>query len=218
MEAAFWLERWAQRQIGFHQSEVHEDLLRYGERFLDGGPHRILVPLCGKSVDLLHLARLGHDVVGVELAEDAVRELFAEAGRAPEVRVEGAYRVYRAENLEVRVGDVFALEGRFDRVWDRAALVALDPPRRARYARLLTDLLRPGGVMLLNAFRYTGHKPGPPHSVPEHELAGHYAGSFRIELLGARDRIADEERWRAAGLSEWAESTWWLERRQPAAG
>jgi thiopurine S-methyltransferase len=217
MEASFWLERWAQRQIGFHQADVHADLLRFGDRFLAGGPHRILVPLCGKTVDLAHLAGLGHEVVGVELSEDAVRELFSEAGLAPEVTTEGAYRAYRGAGLTVLAGDVFALasgsHGTFDRVWDRAVLVALDPARRARYARLLTDLVRPGGVMLLNAFRYTGHKPGPPHSVPEHELAAHYRDAFRMELLDASDRIDQEARWREAGITEWAESTWWLERR-----
>jgi hypothetical protein len=41
MEASFWLSRWEQNKTGFHEPEVHEDLLKYGERWLSlasGGP------------------------------------------------------------------------------------------------------------------------------------------------------------------------------------
>ena len=38
----------------------------------------VLVPLCGKSLDLIHLHSLGHNVIGVEWIEQACLEFFSE--------------------------------------------------------------------------------------------------------------------------------------------
>ena len=43
----------------------------------------MFVPLCGKSLDLRHLASLGHEVVGVELSPIAVRRSSIDSGAAP---------------------------------------------------------------------------------------------------------------------------------------
>ena len=59
MELDFWLERWNNNQIGFHQPQVNPYLIYfYGEK----GPSpeqreklKVFVPLCGKSKDLLWL-------------------------------------------------------------------------------------------------------------------------------------------------------------------
>ena len=39
---------------------------------------RILIPLCGKSFDLLWLSSNGHQVVGVEFAADVIVQFFDE--------------------------------------------------------------------------------------------------------------------------------------------
>ena len=56
-------------------------------------------------------------------------------------------------DITLYLGDFFKLDqppaagavGRFDAVWDRAALVAVDPPTRARYAEVLAAVVVPGG-------------------------------------------------------------------------
>src|SRR5262245_668901 len=63
MNQHFWDERWRAGQTGFHLSEVNPNLVRHHERLGPANPRsRVLVPLCGKSIDLAWLAARGHDV------------------------------------------------------------------------------------------------------------------------------------------------------------
>jgi thiopurine S-methyltransferase len=191
MHPEFWAERWQLGQIGFHQDRVHPDLLELGGALLDGGPHGVLVPLCGKSLDLAHLAGLGHRVVGVELVPEAVRAFFAERGLCAAEAAAGPFTRFTCPDLpgvELLCGDIFALDAApellvgVDRVWDRAALVALDAPRRAAYAALLRRRL-PGAVVLLNSFDYGPDlDQGPPHSVQAAELDALFPASPREVL------------------------------------
>ncbi len=187
MDPQFWLSRWEEGRTGFHGEAVHEDLVRFEDRFLAGGPHRVLVPLCGSTLDLGWLAERGHEVVGIELSPLAVDAIWATAGEAPVRDRHGDFQRSRAGRLTVLQGDVFQatpeLLGPFDRVWDRAAIVALDPERRVRYAATVGRLLRPGGLILQNAFSYDqAQMDGPPFSVTAGELQTHYAG-WSSELL-----------------------------------
>ncbi len=75
MDAEFWKTRWQAGQIGFHEGRPNAFLEAHAARL--GIARRVLVPLCGKSVDLAYLAGLGHDVVGVELVEEAAAACFA---------------------------------------------------------------------------------------------------------------------------------------------
>lgn len=76
MQPEFWHKRWTSNQIGFHLPEVNPYLQRYWPQLgLEEGA-RVLVPLCGKSLDLLWLAKCGHEVLGVELSEKAVEDFF----------------------------------------------------------------------------------------------------------------------------------------------
>jgi thiopurine S-methyltransferase len=68
MEADFWHERWRLGQIGFHQPDHHPALDRWWARLGIPPRGRVLVPLCGRSLDMVWLARHGHPVLGVELS------------------------------------------------------------------------------------------------------------------------------------------------------
>ena len=130
MDRTFWLEKWAQHQIGFHQPQVHPDLIAQAS-FLAGGPHRVLVPLCGKTLDLHWLAEQGHATTGIELSDIAAREFHEEQQRTPTRSVSGPYTVLSSPNLRYLLGDIMHLEGTFDRVWDRRALEQRRPQPRA---------------------------------------------------------------------------------------
>jgi len=202
MDPEFWHARWREGKIGFHQDQVHADLLAHADRVTDGVA--VLVPLCGKSVDLPWLAaRL--PTVGVELSEIAVAQLFEELGVEPTIDDLGPIRRYRSGDLTVLQGDLFDvmpahLPAGLDRVWDRAALVALDPPRRRRYAAYLRAVI-PSGRLLLNSFTYDPSvMEGPPHSVSSDEIRTLYAGA-RIALIDERDELT--ERFRDLGHSWW---------------
>jgi thiopurine S-methyltransferase len=172
---SFWTERWAEGRIGFHQDQVHSDLLSHGLQHLGTTQQRVLVPLCGKTNDLLWFANQDHAVVGVDLSALAIAQWHTENNRSANGEsISGATR-YRSENVEMWCGDVLELGpetlGQFDLVWDRAAMVALMPEQRILYAQRLHALLRPGGRLLINSFEYDQTQmEGPPHSVPLSEL------------------------------------------------
>lgn len=187
MDRAFWVQVWREGRIRFHRDAVNDDLLAWSDRFLGGGKHQVLVPLCGKSLDLLWLRDQGHDVTGVELANAAVRQLHDRM--APEITRERPFTAWRTPGMTLLEGDFFEMDraARFDRIWDRAALVAVEPDRRAEYAALELALLRPGGRILLVSFAYDAARmDGPPFSVPEDEVRALYAGA-EIEVLEERD-------------------------------
>lgn len=145
MEPAFWQQRWADNQIGFHQAQVNPYLQTYWPQLQLAPGSRVLVPLCGKSLDLAWLAGQGHRVLGVELSRRAVEDFFREHGLEAEVRQQGAFEVWRSGDVQLWCGDFFALraEDVADCVglYDRAAVIALPVQMRARYMQLLSGLL-----------------------------------------------------------------------------
>ena len=208
MKPSFWLEKWAAAQTGFHMDQPHPDLVAQADAVFAGGPHRVLIPLCGKSHDLAWLAGRGHTVVGVELARTAVEQFLAEHQRQAHVHEEEGRLRFESGNVTVHCTDVLTLApadvGSFDRIWDRAAMVALDPARREAYVRVLRALLRPGGRILLNAFTYDqSQMAGPPHSVPEDEIRERYAG-WTVEVLRRGETIT-EGKFRDRGVTAWRE-------------
>lgn len=58
MDADFWLARWREEQTGFHQQRVTPLLMKYWPTL--GLPEgcRVLVPLCGKSLDMIYFLSL----------------------------------------------------------------------------------------------------------------------------------------------------------------
>ncbi|HKN86855.1 MAG TPA: hypothetical protein VJV04_08355, partial [Nitrospiraceae bacterium] len=86
-------------------------------------------------------------------------------------------------------------------VYDRAALIALPPERRADYVAHLDRLLPGARRTLLVSLEYPQEQmQGPPFSVAEREVHRLFA-SARIERLGTQDVLADNPRFRDKGLT-----------------
>ena len=193
-----WLQRWDSGNIHFHRSAVHPALP--GHWRPRGGS--VLVPLCGKSVDLRWLAERGHTVVGVELAERAIRDFFAEQ-RLTFERRDARLPVYVARELPISIhhGDYFAFTApRCDALYDRAALVALPSDLRRAYAAHTDSLLQPDAFRLVVTLEYDqALVPGPPFCVPAAEVLGYWPDLVELE----RHVVPEETppRFRAAGAT-----------------
>ena len=215
MEPEFWHQRWASNQIGFHEDQVNAYLTRhYADLGLAPG-ETVFVPLCGKSVDLRWLADQGARVVGVELSPIAVESFFAEQGLTPRTRKEGAFLVWESGRIRVLCGDYFALAASdlagVHVVYDRAALIALPPERRADYVAHLDRLLPGAHRTLLITLEYQQEQmQGPPFSVAEREVHSLFA-SARVERLGVQDVLADNSRFREKGLTRLLECAYRIE-------
>lgn len=189
MEHDFWHNRWEEGRIGFHQAEINGQLQRYWPDLTKDAKNRergVLVPLCGKSSDMLWLREQGHVVLGVELNRSACEAFFAENGAEAQVSEESGYTRYACEGIDLLCGDIFALSPEqlagTSFVYDRAALVALPTPMRKQYAELLKTKLPAGTQILLIAMEFEGDQ-GPPFAVREAEVRELFEARFVVERL-----------------------------------
>lgn len=216
MQPSFWLERWQQGEIGFHQEEINSHLQQFWSRLGLAPESAVFVPLCGKSHDMLWLRAQGHRVLGVELSPLAVAAFFEENRLVPEVSQQGAFERWEADGLAILCGDFFDL-GATDLeavagVYDRASLVALPPPLRGRYAEHLHAILPAAVPVLLVTMDYPqAEMDGPPFSVGEQEVGTLYSGAYQIEPLLSLDILAENPRFRERGLSRMEERVYRLD-------
>ena len=207
MQHEFWHKKWASNQIGFHLPQVNPHLQRHWPDLNIPASARVLVPLCGKSLDLPWLAGLGHQVLGVELSEKAVEDFFTEHQLQPQISENGAFKVYRADAIELWCGDVFALTAddvaECTALYDRAALIALPPPMRERYAAQLQQILPQGLEGLLITLDYDQTQiPGPPFAVNDDEAQRLLGQGWQLEKLEERDILAESPKFLQGGV-EW---------------
>lgn len=207
MEPKFWQERWARNQIGFHLPEVNPYLQRHWPQLALAQGAQVLVPLCGKSLDLMWLASHGLRVLGVELSEQAVKAFFSEQNLVPRITRRGVFSVYQADLIEVWCGDFFALDAEAvadcAALYDRAALIALPPLMRAQYAEHLHQLLRPGCQGLLITLDYDQtQKAGPPFAVTDDEVKVLFGSQWTLGVLEQQDILGESWKFVQDGVTQ----------------
>jgi thiopurine S-methyltransferase len=206
MQPEFWHKKWASNQIGFHLPDVNPYLQRFWPDLNLAAQARVLVPLCGKSLDLLWLAGRGHRVLGIELSEKAVEDFFSEQQLQPQVSEQGVFKVYRAGSIELWCGDIFALSAEdvadCSALYDRAAVIALPPPMRERYAEHLQTILPAGLKGLLITLDYDQSQiAGPPFSVDDAQVQHLFGGAWQMQLLKSQDVLSDSAKFVQAGAT-----------------
>ncbi|MBM5457654.1 thiopurine S-methyltransferase [Pseudomonas sp. P66] len=216
MQAEFWHSRWKNNQIGFHQSQVNAHLQQHWPALAVAAGARVLVPLCGKSLDMLWLAGQGLQVLGVELSERAVEDFFAEHQLQPQITQQGPFKVFRCDAIEIRCGDFFALRaedvGACAALYDRAALIALPAPMRVRYVEHLQTLLAPPVKGLLITLDYDQSQiDGPPFAVVDDEVQALFAAWQPRERV-SHDVLAESPKFQQAGATRLLERVYQLQR------
>ncbi|PYC13216.1 thiopurine S-methyltransferase [Pseudomonas jessenii] len=203
MQPEFWHKKWASGQIGFHLPEVNPYLQRH---WAAPASARVLVPLCGKTLDLAWLAGRGHRVLGIELSEKAVESFFSEHQVQPQISEKGAFKVYRSDAFELWCGDFFALTASdvadCTALYDRAALIALPAPMRERYATHLQQILPQGVQGLLITLDYDQAQiPGPPFAVGDDEVQRLLGGVWQVQALEEQDVLGESGKFLQAGVT-----------------
>jgi thiopurine S-methyltransferase len=193
VDASFWHEKWERNEIAFHEPKANPLLVVHFDSLPLPPASRIFVPLCGKTLDIHWLLSLGHRVVGSELSEIAVQQLFSDLGVTPSTTAIGKVTRYSAPGIDIFHGDIFDLSrsdlGSVDAVYDRAALVALPDALRTRYARHLAQITD-RAMQLVICFAYDQRLlSGPPFSVNGAEVTRLYQGDYELRLLGSAEVI-----------------------------
>jgi thiopurine S-methyltransferase len=203
MQPEFWHKKWDSGQIGFHLPEVNPYLQRH---WAVPETARVLVPLCGKSLDLAWLAGRGHQVLGVELSEKAIEEFFSEHQVQPQISEKGAFKVYRSDAIELWCGDFFALTASdvadCTAIYDRAALIALPAPMRERYAAHLQRILPQDVHGLLITLDYDQAQiSGPPFAVGDDEVQRLLGDVWQVQVLEEQDVLGESGKFLQAGVT-----------------
>jgi thiopurine S-methyltransferase len=191
MNSSFWHQRWEKNEIGFHEGKPNPFLVKHFHELSVAKGRRIFVPLCGKTLDLSWLLSRGYRVAGAELSQLAIEQLFMELGMQPEVTTVGKVEQWSANNLDIFVGDIFAVSEKMlspiDAVYDRAALVAFPEDMRKRYTAHLTEVTKKSPQLLICYEYDQSLMDGPPFSVSNEEVHRHYATAYDLTLLSSTE-------------------------------
>jgi len=187
MNNEHWLERWEEKNIGFHEESINSLLIKHFKTLNLSRNSRVFVPLCGKTTDISWLLMLGHDIVGVELSEIAVKELFEELHILPKISKLNNIIHYHTTGIDIFVGDIFDIDasmvGKIDAIYDRAALVALPKEVRIKYTQHLRELSN-NAPQILFCCEYDQNLMKPtPFSIEQEEIEEHYKSHYKIKLL-----------------------------------
>lgn len=212
MDASFWLEKWKNNSIAFHKSEANPLLTKHFEQLSLVDNSRIFLPLCGKTLDIAWLISKGYRVVGAELSEIAIAQLFTSLGTQPKISEVGQLQHYSATNIDIFVGNIFDLSkrvlGPVNAVYDRAALVALPKAMRDRYTAHLMQITDKAPQLII-CYEYDQTLMiGPPFSITEQEVRQHYQDSYALSHLESKSASGSLKEKCAA-----QENVWLLERR-----
>jgi len=198
-----WKKRWEEGRHPWQLEHAHDALVAYIDQLRTKGEHVIdvLVPLCGKSVDMKWLYDQGYRAWGVEISEKAIEDFFNEQGikykRKPVPSLENSF-VYQTddERLVMFCGDFFEFPkiGRqFDLIWDRAAFVAIDLQDQRRYVETLEKLLSPKGSIVMATMNYDPAQwAGPPHYMTPQMIENSFGAHFTIQHMSTRDITGED--------------------------
>ncbi|MGK0362948.1 MAG: SAM-dependent methyltransferase [Bradymonadia bacterium] len=135
-------------------------------------PRRVIVPGCGFGHDAEAIARLGHQVVGADIAPAAMKAA-----------------AQRTDIVDWQVANAFAPPadwlGSFDAVVEHTLYCALEPEMLDTYRDAVHALLKPGGA-LFGAFLHHTRDVRPRGTNPD-ALRARFGAHFDIEMTPAEN-------------------------------
>ena len=185
-----WLERWRKGTTGWHRSDINPQLIENINQLVEARFQKIFVPLCGASLDMKYLIDQGFHVVGVELSSLAIDRFFNENQIEYKVSKVGDFDLYQGKNIDIYCGDFFKLKRDYldevSYIYDRAALIALNPDLQKKYVGHLKEILPNGSkILLLTMFYPENEMEGPPFSVGDDNVEDLFAEFKEIKKISS---------------------------------
>ncbi len=209
----FWHNRWENQQIGWHRHVYNDLMVKHWPKINAPKDGSVLVPLCGKTLDMLWLAQQGHEVVGLEMVQQAVDAFFAENNLEVKRVEHNDFCEFSSPPIAILQGNVFDLPDgtkQCDAWYDRAAMIAINPSLREDYVNLIRNQTKLGAVGLLITFTYPQEQmEGPPFSLTDGDVVSFYSSGFEVELLEKISLEDEKER----GLSSITSSVFKITRK-----
>ena len=173
-----WSGAWGRGQTPWVNKDSEKFLVRSWRQLRRLGlqpKQRVLVPLCGASPSIRFFLLRKFDVTGVEYVPGAITALIKHdfpTKKLKKSKIKSGIS-YSIRHLEIIQQDFFKFSARnhFHFIYDRAALVAIRPKLRIKYAKILTNSLTPGGLIFLVTYtRVGGRVRGAPYQISRKQL------------------------------------------------
>lgn len=175
-------ERWQQRyretppdQMPWHREQPAEGLVEVVQRGLL--PRGVTVDLgCGTGTDLMYLARQGYQVIGVDIAIEALRfarQRFQQAGlHIPLIQADARFLPFRDASIDL--------------ICDSGCFHSFAPEIRPMYAQSVARVIKPGGMLFMREFHIDQPQPpeGGPYRLSLEEFIEVFSPHFRFLAAG----------------------------------
>ena len=194
----YWENRWITNQTGWHRSVYNDLMVKYWPELGIPTDSKVLVPLCGKSLDMLWLAEKGHAIVGIEFTRVAVERFFSENNLEHTIVKHPSYIEFSSERFTILNGNILAIPSdliQAEAWYDRAAMIAINPDLREDYVSQIRQQTKVGAVGLLITYSYPQEEmEGPPFSLNNDDVFQLFQDGFRVECLETIELEDEKER------------------------
>ena len=194
----YWENRWITNQTGWHRSVYNDLMVKYWPELGIPTDSKVLVPLCGKSLDMLWLAEKGHAIVGIEFTRVAVERFFSENNLEHTIVKHPSYIEFSSERFTILNGNILAIPSdliQAEAWYDRAAMIAINPDLREDYVSQIRQQTKVGAVGLLITYSYPQEQmEGPPFSLNNDDVFQLFQDGFRVECLETIELEDEKER------------------------
>lgn len=166
----------------------------------------ILVPLAGKSKDILWLSQYSAKVIAVEISEIAIQQFFGENGLMPSLETYAGFKLFSSKNITFWQGDFMKLPQKklppIDLIYDKASIVALPPSKRNLFVEKLISISTKQTRILMHLLSYPeSDMTGPPFSLTLEEIQELFACRFKITELERNELdLKNYKKFRQRGL------------------
>ena len=193
MSNKLWKAKWKRNDIAFHQHAVNPLLKQYLPSLELTAGDRLLVPLCGKSVDMDWLSESGFSVLGIELSKVAIQAYFDALQIKPKRQRQGRFIRWSYKKVEIWCGDIFDLTMAdmhgVKALYDSASLTALPADKREHYVRHFSENLPLDCQILLITDETADEQQFNSVMTIDSEVAGLYETDYQIDLMHGKKCI-----------------------------
>jgi SAM-dependent methyltransferase len=183
---AFWNQRYASGETPWVLRKIPHTLRSFLKR--RHTRKRILIPGCGTDHGVIKaFVDAGFEVTAIDFSPVALAETKKALGNF---------------DAEIICADFFKSHfgRRFDLVYERTFLCAINPLKWRRYAKRIAELLRPGGK-LIGIFFYGTEPQPPPYPINKAQAKDLFGKYFRL----IRDLKVSDSVPMFAGMERWQE-------------
>nr|BDT28302.1 thiopurine S-methyltransferase Se/Te detoxification family [Bacteriovorax sp. HI3] len=196
----FWSDVWKEGVIRFHQKDYNQAMVHFFKD-IDLKNKTVLIPLAGKTNDILFFLEKGANVTAIEFYEGAVEAFFKENA----IAFTKKEHVYSGTNITFYAGDFFEYKNQtpFDVMYDRASQVVFNQNDRPRYYQHMSSLINARTILFSGAIDHQGPADyGPPFKIsPEEVISAYKKMGITLQMASSRQDPASEKM-QAAGVQE----------------